>query len=245
MKILVFGGTSDARELVLKLKPLNMDITVSVATSHGVEMLEEIKHDITIIHGQKSKEELNILVQQYDLIIDATHPYATIITKLLKEVVEHNQVEYIRLKRDYLEIDKAIVFADFDKLVQYLNKNEGKALVTTGSKVIEPYLKVKDYKHRLVFRVLPMENSLKTLYQANIPINNIIAMQGPFTTKLNTAMLENINAKYMISKDSGKVGGMKQKIDSCNELNIQLLIVDNFDKNGLNIDGIYERLKGI
>ena len=37
-------------------------------------------------------------------------------------------------------------------------------------------------------------------------------MQGPFSEELNYVMLKHTSAKYMVTKESGKVGGFSEKI---------------------------------
>jgi precorrin-6x reductase len=50
-------------------------------------------------------------------------------------------------------------------------------------------------------------------------------MQGPFSQEMNTATLRQINAKYMVTKDSGKVGGFTEKIAAAHEAGAQLLVI--------------------
>ena len=41
---------------------------------------------------------------------------------------------------------------------------------------------------------------------------HLICMQGPFSRELNTAMLRQFDAAYLVTKDSGKVGGFEEKL---------------------------------
>ena len=40
----------------------------------------------------------------------------------------------------------------------------------------------------------------------------IICMQGPFSAELNAAMLKQVDAKYLVTKDTGVTGGFPERI---------------------------------
>lgn len=243
MKVLIFGGTSEARLLINKLTKLDLDLSVSVTTSQGVKMLANQAKQITIIVGRKEKDQLQDLIAHYDYVIDATHPYATLITQQLKEITEEYNIPYLRLKREYYALDNALIFSDFIDVVDYLNKHDGNALITTGSKNIQTFLAVNDYQSRLFFRVLPIKETMVKLFDYDINAKNIIGMQGPFSKELNEAMIKQVNAKYLVTKDSGINGGIVAKIESCKELNIKLLVINNQMKTGKSIHEIEEYFK--
>ncbi|MEG0686357.1 MAG: precorrin-6A/cobalt-precorrin-6A reductase [Erysipelotrichales bacterium] len=147
--------------------------------------------------------------------------------------------------REFVELDNAIFFDDYSQLTHYLNENDGNALVTTGSKAIIPYTLVNDYKERLFFRVLPMIASLEQCYRYGIKGSHIIAMQGPFSIDLNKALLKQYNCQYLISKNTGKSGGMEEKLQATKEMDIKLLIVSLEQEQGYRIDDMIEILENI
>ena len=50
-------------------------------------------------------------------------------------------------------------------------------------------------------------------------------MQGPFTAELNTAMINQIRARYLVTKDSGETGGFQQKYQAAQETGAVLLVI--------------------
>ena len=54
---------------------------------------------------------------------------------------------------------------------------------------------------------------------------HLICMQGPFSKELNTAMLKQFDAAYLVTKDSGKVGGVEEKLPSAREAGAKVILI--------------------
>ena len=80
MKICLFSGTSDGREMSKRLAEIGIDVSVYVATEYGGEEQGEAE-GIEVSVGRKTEEEMRELMLKHDLCIDATHPYAVIATE--------------------------------------------------------------------------------------------------------------------------------------------------------------------
>ena len=98
MKILLFGGTTEGRVLSEALAKRGDDVTVCVATDYGREEQAQVD-GVTILTGRKGPEEMRALMATCDLVVDATHPYATEVTALLKEAAGATGTKYVRVKR--------------------------------------------------------------------------------------------------------------------------------------------------
>ena len=107
MNILIFGGTTEGRELAERLAgefsateiPREGRITVSVATELGAEELQKID-GIDILVGRMDISAMKSALCGYDLCIDATHPYAVEATKNIRKACEEASVPYWRLLRE-------------------------------------------------------------------------------------------------------------------------------------------------
>lgn len=88
----------------------------------------------------------------------------------------------------------------------------GRALLTTGSKELAPYTEVESFAERFFVRVLPTADAVAKCAKAGFPPSRIIGMQGPFTRELNAAMLRQVGASWLVTKDSGGIGGTGEKI---------------------------------
>ena len=75
MKLLIFGGTTEGRVLARRLAEAGAQVTVSVATAMGAEELADIP-GLAVLTGRRDAVAMQALLQDFDLCIDATHPYA-------------------------------------------------------------------------------------------------------------------------------------------------------------------------
>ncbi|MBF1170712.1 MAG: precorrin-6A/cobalt-precorrin-6A reductase, partial [[Eubacterium] sulci] len=71
MKICLFSGTSDGREMSKRLAEIGIDVSVYVATEYGGEEQGEAE-GIEVSVGRKTEEEMRELMLKHDLCIDAT-----------------------------------------------------------------------------------------------------------------------------------------------------------------------------
>ena len=135
-KLCVFGGTTEGRELVEFLNTQPCCVTACVATEYGQTLLPEGKN-LTVSARPLPVGEIGALLQaeRFDLVIDATHPYAASITRSIAAACEAAGVEHWRLLRGASEAPEDAVFAEnTDEAVRFLSGTEGNILLTTGSK---------------------------------------------------------------------------------------------------------------
>ena len=92
--ICVFAGTTEGRELVEFLAGQPVQATVCVATEYGETLLPEAEN-ITILAGRIPVEDIIRMLQEtrFDLVIDATHPYATSITESICTACRESRAE--------------------------------------------------------------------------------------------------------------------------------------------------------
>ena len=60
--------------------------------------------------------------------------------------------------------------------------------------------------------LLPTAASISACEGAGIPNSHIIAMQGPFSARLNDALYAQLRIAVMVTKDSGEAGGVSDKV---------------------------------
>ena len=110
----------------------------------------------------------------------------------------------------------AAVYVDsVEAAAEWLDDREGQILVTTGSKEIQAYTKIRNWQERVFARVLSTEESVRHCAALGFEGRNLIAMQGPFTKEMNEAMLRAYHIRYLITKDTGRNGGFAEKIEAC------------------------------
>ena len=224
--IWLIGGTSEGRALIKALANFNVELFVSVATDYGAELIEK-QDNLMILAERMDLEKMRAFLQEHKpaCVIDATHPYATIVTATVQKACALGKTKYLRLLRPVGEAGDYIIAKDFSEAVELLNNLEGNIFLTTGSKNLKDFTGVENYKERIALRVLPMESSLQSALELGYKPANIVCMQGPFSKELNVATLKKFNSKFMVTKDSGEVGGFLEKVAAAQEAGAKLIVI--------------------
>lgn len=72
---------------------------------------------------------------------------------------------------------------------------------------------------------------------------HLICMQGPFTVELNQAILKQINANYMVTKDSGSNGGLDEKLEAARKANVIPIVIGRPTKEtGYSLEQLIQKL---
>lgn len=243
--IWLIGGTSEGRNLIKALRDFPVQLFVSVATEYGAELIDE-QANVTVMAERMDLAAMCNFIEEHKpaCVIDATHPYATIVTATVKKACSEKHCEYLRLLRPAGEAGDYTMVADFKEAVELLNHLEGNIFLTTGSKNLPDFTAVHNYAERIALRVLPMEDSLKTALSLGYKPANIVCMQGPFSEELNIAMLHKFHSQYMVTKDSGKVGGFDDKVEAAKSAGAKLIVIGRAeDEQGAGYDEIVKYLR--
>lgn len=237
--IWIIGGTSEAREIVDRIKDLNNYI-VTIATDGGKEFVNSDK----LLVGRMSYKDMVKFCEEnkISLIVDLTHPYAKIVSENAKQVAKDLEIYYIRYMRDKIELKiNAIYLNSYDEAYDYLSKISGTVFFTTGSKNIGDFEKVRD-KNRFIYRILPAMESIEECKKHNVHMKDIVAVLGPFSKEYNKVMLDEYKAKYCIMKDSGHKGGTLEKLQACEELGVIPIVIGRETENGVKDLDLIEKI---
>ena len=194
-KLCVFAGTTEGREIAEFLAGQSADVTVCVATEYGETLLPQ-GEGLHISARPLPREEMAELFrrERFDLVIDATHPYAKRITESIAATCAGTNTEYLRLLRpDTAAPENAVFVEDAAGAAEYLDRVDGNILLTTGSRELHAFASVRDFASRAHARVLPMEDSLRACREAGR------AATGRFwkdKVPTRTCSHENIEEKY-------------------------------------------------
>lgn len=226
----LISGTSEGKDILIELNKFTDNIFVSTATEYGGNLLREYKYKVLNqkpLDIQEIIETINI--NGIKGIIDATHPYATEVSKNIMEACKHCEIKYIRYERPsllekYKGYSNVHVIYSYDELRDKLTNIGGNILNTTGSKSIKSIMAL-NLNNRIIHRVLPTLKVMQELDEVNIEPENIVAIKGPISTQLNEAFIEEFQGKVMLTKDSGERGGLEEKILSCIEKKIDIFII--------------------
>ena len=254
-KILVFAGTTEGRKLLEALSrsigESGLSVFACVATDYGKYMLPTGLKHVTVHAGRMTEAEMTDLMKkhQFDFVIDTTHPYARLVSDNIRKACEQAGCSYIRLLRASgiernMEDSNCLFFDSHEAAAAYLGQNPGNALMTIGSKELHKYTKVTDYQQRLFPRVLPMAEVMEHCALLGFKGKQLILMQGPFTAELNAAMIRQIRARYLVTKDSGETGGFPEKYQAALQTGIVLLVIGReAEEDGITPDELADFLE--
>lgn len=226
-KLCVFAGTTEGRELIGLLAGQPAAVSACVATEYGEALLSP-RPGLSISAGRLTEAEMaeRFRREKFDLVIDATHPYAAEATENIANACRETGTAYLRLLRGAEEAPgDAVLVPDIPGAVEFLRGTEGNILLTTGSKELGKYAALPRFAERAYARVLPMEASLAACRDAGLGPDRIWAVQGPFSRELNAAMLRSVHAKYLVTKDAGGTGGFREKAAAARDAGAVLVVV--------------------
>ncbi len=241
MNVVIFSGTTEGRAFSRQIAALGAAVTVCVATDLGAE--EQGQTDgITVRAGRLNADEMAELLHGAALCVDATHPYATEATRNICAACGAADVEYHRLLRPASPLPTgSVVLPGAAEAAAYLADKPGRVLLTTGAKELPAFAPLDPA--RLYPRVLPTLAGITACEAAGIPHRNIIAMQGPFTLELNTALMHQFQIEYIVTKDGGAAGGFAEKAEAAAQCGVQLIVLRRPDEAGETAETILQRCR--
>lgn len=225
MKLMIFSGTSEGHELCRFVSACGGCADVYVATDYGAAVMEPM-HGITVHEGRLDADAMAVALDADTLVVDATHPYAAVVSENLRAACAQTGAQYERLLRPALDSGDVVTVSDTAAAAEWLNAHPGRALLTTGSKELAVFAAVEGYRERLVARVLPSASVLEQCASIGFAGAQIIAMQGPFSHEMNVALLRQTRADILVTKDTGAAGGFAEKLSAAREVGATVLVID-------------------
>lgn len=224
--ILVLAGTSEGRQAALALQENGYKILASVTSSYGRELMLQCGVK-PVRQGQLDMPALMDLLYQggFKLIVDATHPYAAVISTYALQAARLLGIEYLRLERPAEDIPEDVVLIDsLDKLADWLYPG-CRVMSTIGSKHLPQLWELcQACQAHLIARFMPSSQVMLRCESLGIPPGQIIAMKGPFSLEINRAVFRQYQVDLVLSKESGAAGGFTEKYLAARELAIPLVV---------------------
>lgn len=226
--VILFAGTTEGRKLSSFLSRHNVSVTACVATEYGTKLMEK-SENLEVLSQRLNASQITDLIKskKCSVVVDATHPYASEVTKNILKAVEDTGVQYLRLiRKPSGEIKPGCVYVNSpEEAAEFLKDNPMKTLLTIGSKELKYFAHLEGLSQKMVARVLPMPEVLDVCKSLGFQGKQLICMQGPFGHELNVAMIKELHIECLVTKDSGDVGGFYEKISAAEETGIVLVVI--------------------
>ena len=242
--IFIAAGTQDGRELAGFILEHGYEVTASVVSEYGEELLNRYKG---IKVNNKAMDEAGFVEyfrqNKVECFVDASHPYAANISTNAMRACEKCDVPYIRYERasSQLDYDKAYYVESVEAAAEKAGELGRHVFLTTGSRSLPVFAGAAALREcDVVCRILPEAEVVREARELGFSPNHIIAMQGPFSKELNKELFIKYNADVVITKNSGSLGGADTKFAAVKELNLPLVIIDRPKVEYTNVSDSFE-----
>jgi precorrin-6A/cobalt-precorrin-6A reductase len=215
MRVLLLGGTAEARALAKALHP-HIDIISSLAGRvpdpalpvgpvriggfGGVDGLRRWLHD-----------------EHVDAVVDATHPFAATMTAHAAEVCAESQLPYLILARPAWDPDTAIVVqSDRHAAETIARQGYSRIFLTTGRSGVRAFVDSEAWF--LIRAVTEPDRAVLPCY------HQLVLSRGPYHYDKEFALLREHRIDALVTKNSG--GDMtRAKLDAAAALDIPVIMV--------------------
>lgn len=228
--ILFLAGTSDARDLAIALKNDGHQLLATVVTDSAASSLREA--NIRCQVGRLSSEDMIALIakESATVVVDASHPFAEEASKQAMAAAKEADVPYIRYERAVEHFEHPLIskVQTYSEAAQLAKEKGGTIMLTTGSKTLATFTDVLLGQEgiRVIARMLPNIENMEKCAALGVVQRDIVAIQGPFSEKLNEALYEQYDVTVMVTKASGKVGAVDEKITAAIHKGIDIILIE-------------------
>jgi precorrin-6A/cobalt-precorrin-6A reductase len=198
-RILILGGTTEARLLGERLATRgDLDVTLSLAGRTASPVPHAVPVRIGGFGGVAGLADY-LMKQQIAALIDATHPYASIISQNAAAAASETGVPLMTLRRPPWTAvygDRWIFVDGVTEAVRALGETSRRVFVALGRNELAPFIDAPQHFY-LVRSVDPVEPPLP------LPQVSYITARGPFSEADDRALLTTHKIDVVIAKNSG------------------------------------------
>jgi precorrin-6A/cobalt-precorrin-6A reductase len=198
-RILILGGTTEARRLAERLaERVDVEVTVSLAGRTTAPAAHAVPVRIGGFGGAEGLGQY-LTAERVDALVDATHPYAAIISANAADAAAAARVALLALRRPpwvALAGDRWIEVADAAAAVQALGEAPRRVFLALGKGEIRTFARAPQHYY-LVRSVEPVDPPLA------VPHASYVTGRGPFTEADDRALLAGHAIDLVVAKNSG------------------------------------------
>jgi precorrin-6A/cobalt-precorrin-6A reductase len=199
MRILILGGTTEARQLAGRLATrAGLTITLSLAGRTATPAVQPVPVRIGGFGGVEGLAD-HLRRESIDALIDATHPYAATISANAAAVAARTGVPLVVLRRpEWMPVtgDRWIEVDQLADAVKTLGDTPRRVFLTLGRKHIVPFEAAPQHRY-LVRSVDPVIPPL------DIPHAVYLTARGPFPEASERALIAEHGIDIIVAKNSG------------------------------------------
>jgi precorrin-6A/cobalt-precorrin-6A reductase len=217
VRILILGGTGEARELAAELVAAGVDVLSSLAGRVRQPRLPDGPVRVGGFGGAAGLAAF-LCAEQITGVIDATHPFARAITASAAQAAAQVGVPLLVLRRPEWEaVPSWDLVADIGAAAAAVRAWPGESVfLTTGRRDLGVF--AADHWHRFLVRAVDPPNGPVP------PRMTLVLDRGPYTVEGESALMREHGVGLLVTKNSG--GPMTAaKLEAARDLSIQVLMV--------------------
>ena len=195
-RILIIGGTSEARELASRLFKRGHDVTTSLA---GATRSPTLPVGRVRMHGFGGADKLAEFLREQgiDLLLDASHPFAAQISRHAFDAAQACGLRYLRIERPPWTAGAA------DKWHRVADSSQGASAIPEGRRVMLTIGR-KSLAH--FFARPDLSGIVRTIEAPGSPLPprwTLIRARPPFTVTNEMSLMRGENMEVLVTKNSG------------------------------------------
>jgi precorrin-6A/cobalt-precorrin-6A reductase len=219
-RILILGGTTEARLLGERLaKRGDLDVTLSLAGRTAAPVPHAVPVRVGGFGGAAGLADY-VAAERIDALIDATHPYATVISQNAAAAARDSGVPFVALRRPpwaAVAGDRWIEVNDTKATVSAIGKERRSVFVALGRNDLAPFTGAPQHRY-LLRSVDPVDPPLP------LPDVTYVTARGPFSEADDRALMAAHAIDVVIAKNSGGAAAYG-KIAAARTLGIEVIML--------------------
>jgi precorrin-6A/cobalt-precorrin-6A reductase len=235
-RVLLLSGTSEGPPLARALLDAGFEVRATVTRPEARDSLfHTLTREVTVEARGFTEEGLSAFLGSggADVVLDATHPFAVRITRTAFAVCQRLGVPFVRYERPDWEPPPGTHLVDsFTEAAAVLPSLGRRVLLTIGAKQLKHFAPLQD-RLVLIARILPFVASLQQALDAGFTPDRLLCLRPPFSEEFNRAVLREYRAEVLVTKASGREGGVAEKVLAAHGLGLAVVMIRRPESSGI------------
>lgn len=218
--ILVFGGTTEGRKAAEVLEEAGSPYYYSTKTG---------EQDLVLQNGIRIDGALDAAAMlsfcrnhQIQLIVDAAHPFASLLHQTIADVTAQTAIPVIRFERIYPPYDSDITLIEnYSQIPTDIHS----LLATTGVQSISKLKPLEAQGVKVYYRILPRESSIALAHQQGATDDQLCFYAGCHPLNGGLTSHQGADAEAILLKESGESGGYSTKIAAARKKGMRIIVL--------------------